>query len=124
MSLHEDDVALLKDIIDYSIKIIKSTKGVKYYYFESNSEKIAANERYLHIIGEAARKISNETRTKLANIPWKKMIGLRNKLAHDYGEILISRIWLTSQTSIPELVNELQKIDELKEYIQKVIKDV
>jgi len=55
----------------------------------------------------------------LESIPWKNIIGLRNKLAHDYGEILAERIWVISRNSIQELKDELEKIDEIKEYINK-----
>jgi len=44
---------------------------------------------------------------------------LRNKLAHDYGEILAERIWAISKNSIQELLKELEKIEEIKEYIHK-----
>jgi uncharacterized protein with HEPN domain len=47
------------------------------------------------------------------------IIGLRNKLAHDYGEILAARIWQIAKKSIPELIIELEKIEDLKEYIAK-----
>jgi uncharacterized protein with HEPN domain len=55
----------------------------------------------------------------LQNIPWRNIIGLRNKLAHDYGEILAERIWNIAKTSIPELLKEIEKLDEKKEYIAK-----
>jgi uncharacterized protein with HEPN domain len=73
----------------------------------------------LEIIGQAANKISKETQDALGTIPWGKIIGLRNKLAHDYGEILAERIWNISKTSIQELLDELEKINEIKEYIEK-----
>jgi uncharacterized protein with HEPN domain len=73
----------------------------------------------LEIIGQAANKISIDTQNILKNIPWSNIIGLRNKLAHDYGEILAERIWIISRNSIQELLKELEKIDEIKEYINK-----
>jgi uncharacterized protein with HEPN domain len=78
-----------------------------------------AVERQLEIIGQAANKISKETQDLMKNIPWGNIIGLRNKLAHDYGEILAERIWIISKTSIQELLREIEKIDEIKEYINK-----
>jgi len=45
------------------------------------------------------------------------LIVLRNKLAHSYGEILAERIWIISKNSLQELIKELEKIEELKEYI-------
>jgi uncharacterized protein with HEPN domain len=44
------------------------------------------------------------------------IIGLRNKLAHDYGEILAERIWLIARNSMRELKCELEKISELQMY--------
>jgi len=64
----------------------------------------------LEVIGQAANKISIETQNSLKNIPWNNIIGLRNKLAHDYGEILAERIWKTSKYSLQELLKELEEL--------------
>jgi uncharacterized protein with HEPN domain len=78
----------------------------------------------LEVIGQAANKISIECQSNLKNIPWKNIIGLRNKLAHDYGEILAERTWKISKDSIQGLLKELEKIDELKEYVDSKRKPV
>lgn len=114
---NEDDVKLLKDIIDCCVRIIKHTNGVDYLNFEVDLDKIAIVERLLEIIGQAAKKICSETHATLNHIPWPKMISLRNKLAHEYGDILVSWLWYIAKNSIPELLNELNNIDELKDYV-------
>ena len=63
-------------------------------------------------------KISRETQVELNNIPWTNIIGLRNKFAHDYGEILTERIWIISRNAIQDLLKELENIEELKNYIK------
>ncbi|MCX5908310.1 MAG: DUF86 domain-containing protein [Deltaproteobacteria bacterium] len=55
------------------------------------------------MIGEAARHVSESLQMERPVIPWKKIIGQRNILAHEYGEILVERIWLAAKESIPEL---------------------
>lgn len=55
------------------------------------------------VIGEAARHVSEEFREQHPEIPWLQIIGQRNVLAHDYGEILVERVWLTVAKSLPEL---------------------
>ena len=95
------------------------TKGIGFYEFEKDKMRKLAVERQLEIIGQAANKISIDTRNILRNIPWGNIIGLRNKLAHDYGEILAERIWMISKNSIQELLKELKEIDEIEEYINK-----
>jgi uncharacterized protein with HEPN domain len=47
---------------------------------------------------------------KHPEIPWRRIIGQRNILAHEYGEILVERIWKTAKESIPELVEVLNQL--------------
>ena len=117
MPLSEEDLSYLIDIVDCVIDIYEFTKSIEYYQFERDKMRKLAVERQLEVIGQAANKISIETQNNLRDIPWKNIIGLRNKLAHDYGEVLAERIWGISKNSLQELMKELEKIEELKEYI-------
>jgi uncharacterized protein with HEPN domain len=119
MPLNENDLSFLIDIVDCIMDINEFTKGIGFYEFEKDKMRKLAVERQLEIIGQAANKISQETQNVMKNIPWGNIIGLRNKLAHDYGEILAERIWRISKISIQELLNELEKIEEIKNYINK-----
>jgi uncharacterized protein with HEPN domain len=117
MPLNENDLSYLIDIIDCIMDIDEFTNSIEYFQFEKDKMRKLAVERQLEVIGQAANKISIETQNNLGNIPWKNIIGLRNKLAHDYGEILAERIWKISKKSLQELLKELEKIEVLKEYI-------
>ena len=119
MPLNENDLSFLIDIVDCIMDINEFTKGIEFYEFEKDKMRKLAVERQLEIIGQAANKISIDTQNILKNIPWPNIIGLRNKLAHDYGEILAERIWIISKNSIQELLKELKEIDEIEEYINK-----
>ena len=118
MRLNENDLSFLIDIVDCIMDINEFTRGIEFPEFKKDKMRKLAVERQLEIIGQAANKISKETQGIMENIPWSNIIGLRNKLAHDYGEILAERIWTISKDSICELLVELEKIKELKEYIQ------
>ena len=119
MPLNEKDLSFFFDVINCILDINEFTKGVQFHEFEKDKMRKLAVERQLEVIGQAANKISKETQDAFKNIPWGNIIGLRNKLAHDYGEILAERIWTISKKYIPELLNELANIKELKEYIEK-----
>jgi uncharacterized protein with HEPN domain len=119
MPLNENDLSYLIDIVDCIQDITEFTKSVFYSDFEKDKMRKLAVERQLEVIGQAANKISKETQDLIKDVPWGNIIGLRNKLAHDYGEILAERIWNISKTSVPSLLNEIEKIEELKEYIEK-----
>jgi uncharacterized protein with HEPN domain len=69
-----------------------------------------AVEHQLMIIGEAAAHISVGYQELHPEIPWAQIVGQRNVLAHEYGEILVERIWLTVTKSLPELLIMLEKL--------------
>lgn len=66
-----------------------------------------AVERAIEIIGEAARRVSQDFQQAHAGIPWRSMIAQRNVLAHEYGEILQEHIWRVATQYIPVLTDQL-----------------
>ena len=124
MQLNERDHAYFIDILECILDIREFTKDLSYFSFEKDKIRKLAVERQLEVIGQAANKISEETQSHFNNIPWQNIIGLRNKLAHDYGEILVKRIWDISKKPLDDLYLELLKIEELKDYLKsKEIKE-
>ena len=106
----ERDLAHLWDIRDAAQKIMSFVEGVPYHKFEEESLIQSAVEMQLIIIGEAARKLSAEFREIHPKIPWRSIIGLRNILTHEYGEVRVDRIWLIVSESIPELVEYIDPL--------------
>lgn len=115
--MNDRDLAYFLDIYECVIDILNYTSSVSFYEFEKDKMRRLAVERQLEVIGQAANKISSEVQNEYGSIPWSQIIGLRNKLAHDYGEILAKRIWDISRKSIPELLTEMKKIQNLREYL-------
>ena len=66
--------------------------------------------RRLEIIGEAARRISDETHESLSELPWSEIIAMRNRLIHRYDDIDMSIVWDTICRDIPMLISLLKKI--------------
>ena len=62
------------------------------------------------VIGEMASKLSAEFIKNYNAIPWKKIIGLRNIIAHHYFGVSIETIWEITATDIPELLKYLKEI--------------
>ena len=109
MQLNDRDKGYLWDMLDAAKDILGFISDVHYEQFEANKMIRFAVERQLLVIGEAANHVSDEAQSGITSIPWKSIIGLRNIIAHDYGEILIANIWKVSTRNIPELINELKK---------------
>ncbi len=85
---------------------------VNWEAFEIDLMRQAAVTRQIEIIGEAARRISTETHAAIPNIPWHKIIGMRNRLIHEYEDLDIETIWNTIQIALPQLIIVLEKTIE------------
>ena len=66
--------------------------------------------RRIEIIGEAARRVSPETRDKHPEIEWREMTSMRNLVIHEYDVVDIKLVWDTVQNKIPPLIETLSKI--------------
>jgi len=65
----------------------------------------------LLIIGEASARLSEEFPEFAADhsdVPWTKIRGMRNRIAHGYLSINLDTVWDTSKTAIPDLLDKLQ----------------
>ena len=65
--------------------------------------------RRIMIIGEAARRVSDETRAAL-RLPWSEMVGMRNFLIHEYDDVDMKTVWKTVSHDFPPLIDDLEKI--------------
>lgn len=63
----------------------------------------------LEIIGEAAAKISPETRERLPAIPWSAIVGMWNRLIHAYFEVDYDQVWSTVTDDLPWLIRVLMQ---------------
>lgn len=66
--------------------------------------------RELLLIGEAANAVTSPSKAAISDIPWKKVIGMRNQLIHGYFDISYRIIWSTVIEDIPKLISELEKV--------------
>ena len=110
MRREERDAAYLWDMLDAARAVEGFVAGVGAEEYGKNRQLQYAVERALEIIGEAARRVSEACRATQPAIPWVQMIGQRNVLAHEYGEIRHERIWLVATRRIPELIRLLEPL--------------
>jgi len=94
----------------YSLEIMEIISGIPHTKFIENKTIRYAIERLLLIIGEAANHVSREFQEQHPNIAWAQIIGMRNILAHEYGEVKMDKIYLAATVSIPTLVEALEPL--------------
>jgi len=61
-------------------------------------------------IGETATKIPDEEQERYPQLYWRQMIGLRNRIFHDYEEIDLSRVYAITQEPLSQLVQNLESL--------------
>lgn len=61
----------------------------------------------LQIIGEAARRVSDEGRAAHPSIPWSAVVGMRHKVVHDYFGVDEDVVWNTARSELPSLITAL-----------------
>jgi uncharacterized protein with HEPN domain len=91
-------------------KIIKAyLEGIPEAVFMQNIEKQDAVLRRFEIIGEAANRLAPETQALFPGLPFRQMRGMRNIIAHDYGEVDLDQVWRTaSGPALGELISSLR----------------
>lgn len=108
MQPEERDQAYLWDMLEAAKEITAFLKGIRYDGFVRNKMIRSAVERQLMVVGEAANHVSEEFQEKHPEIPWRQIIGQRNVLAHEYGDIKVERVWTAATINIPALIKALE----------------
>mgnify|MGYP003417806794 CR=1 FL=1 len=107
--MRRDDAYLL-DILIAARKALKFVEGIDRNEFEDNELVQNAVMRPLEIIGEASAKISKEFRKSHSEIPWREMVGLRNRLVHEYFRINFGVVWDTIHKDLPKLIEIIEPL--------------
>ena len=104
------DIARLNHILEAVLEIENYTENVSFEDFWKNSMMYNATIRQLEIIGEAANRLSEEVYLNNPEIPWKRLIGLRNVIVHEYFGIDDLMIWNVITINIKNLKPQIKKI--------------
>ena len=104
-----DDVLLL-DMLIAARKSLRFVENMNFADFSTNELVQSAVLRELQVIGEAASKVSAATKAAYPQIPWRGMVGLRNRLVHEYFQIRVDVVWQTIQEHIEPLITQLEPL--------------
>ena len=102
------DAAYLWDMLDAAQTMEQMSSGLDFTQYSNDRRTQLAVERSLEIIGEAAGRVSALFCDAHPEIPWRQIIGQRNVLIHEYGEIKQERIWKVVKENVPQLIELLE----------------
>lgn len=98
---------LLEDILSAAKKIKNYTIDLKYETFSFDEKTVDAVVRNFEIIGEGARRIPEEFKLLHPEIEWRRIIGFRNRIVHEYFDIDYSIMWEIIEDYLPELIEKI-----------------
>jgi len=113
MSTHDDAVSL-KDMLNHAREAVELLGDTSREAFRDYRVLQLALTRLVEIVGEAANRVSDATRQAHPNIPWPRIIGMRNRLVHGYDVIDYDLLWDTVTSDMPPLIAALERIVEGK----------
>jgi uncharacterized protein with HEPN domain len=104
------DRAYLWDMREFARDSLKLVQRISFARLEGDMMRRRALERSLELLGKAARRVSDAGKLEHPAIGWGALVGLRNVLAHDYGEIDHGLLYDNAREKIPLLLMELDRI--------------
>jgi len=104
-----DQLGRLCDILDAARLVAAYVKDITEADFRANTEKKDAVVRRLEIIGEATIRLGETTRQALPELPFRKMRGMRNIVAHEYANVDLKIVWEVATAHVPEVCAVLEK---------------
>lgn len=66
--------------------------------------------RSIEIVGEAGNNVSLSKQSELSMIPWRQIVGMRNRIVHAYFDVDLDVVWRTVTEELPPLIAELEKV--------------
>ena len=100
----------IKDILQNMQDAEDFIRGMSFANFETDKRTFNAVVRSLEVIGEAAKNVPEEVRSKYPSVPWKEMAGLRDKVIHFYFGVNREVVWIAVKDRIPSIKPLIEQI--------------
>ncbi len=107
--MRRDDILLL-DMLLAAREAVEFADGLTFETFDRNRMAQLAILKAVEIVGEAASRIGTETRDAHPEIPWGDIVGMRNRLVHEYFNVNLARVWEAVERDIPRLIPQLESL--------------
>ena len=104
-----EDIVRIKHMLDAASKASEFVKGKSRDDLDSDEKLALALVRLIEIFGEAANALSEAFREKHPDVPWRSIIGTRNRLIHGYFDVDLDIIWNIVSKDLPTLAGKFSK---------------
>jgi len=97
-------------MLEMARKALEKIAGLEQEDYNDDENLRLALTHPVQIIGEAASRVSLQTRLAYPEIPWHEITGMRNRIVHDYLNIDEDVVWQVVIDDLPAIINQLEKI--------------
>ncbi len=110
MTPTDRDRVRILHMLEATERALELSRGKPLADLPPEHETALAVVRLLEILGEAARAVSNELKTRYPELPWREMAGLRNRLVHEYFEVDMAIVATIVEKELPPLRHRLHAL--------------
>jgi uncharacterized protein with HEPN domain len=108
--MQKDDTVYLGHMLDMARKVSDRVAARSKADFDSNEDLRFVIAHLIQTLGEAAARVTPETRDAHPEIPWKQITGIRHRIVHDYMGVDYDILWEVAKWHIPPLIRVLEGI--------------
>lgn len=101
------DLAFICDMRNAALCIAEFIMGMDRDAFERDAKTQSAVLHQIMVLGEAAGRVSERFQQEHAKIPWRLIVGMRNRLIHGYDDVDFDEVWFTATRDVPSLLEQL-----------------
>jgi uncharacterized protein with HEPN domain len=106
----KDDSVYLGHMLDAASRIAARVQGRSRAEYDASEDLPIVLAFLIQTIGEAAARVSQDARNRHPEIPWKQIVGMRNRIVHDYMNIDADIVWEVATRNVPSLITQLSSI--------------
>lgn len=109
--MSDRDPRVILDEMLQCITLIRSyTTGLTAETFEQQRAMQDAIVHRIEILGEAASQLPDAVKSQHADVPWRVIVDMRNRLIHGYFAVRLDLVWQVATTDIPALETQLRTV--------------
>ncbi len=106
----KDDLVYVGHMLDTARSVVDKVTGKSRPEFDADENLRLALAYLIQTFGEAARRVSPEFQEAHPEVPWREIIGMRNKVVHDYLHVNYRIVWTVATADLPSLLPALVRI--------------
>ncbi len=108
MTRHDDSVRL-RHMLDHGREAVEMLRNRERPELDTDRQLNLAIVRLLEIVGEAAARLTPETRSAIRELPWAEIVGLRNRVIHGYDEVDFDIVWDVVTLDLPPMIAAIDR---------------